>query len=68
MSYALYRAGANVSSWEPLYRKAVSHLDDRLNSADLAFLLDLTYALEEAPSPSLPSHNIKKLERARPPT
>jgi hypothetical protein len=45
MSYALYRAGEKASVWEPLYRQAVKTLDERLNSADLAFLLDLTFVV-----------------------
>jgi hypothetical protein len=47
MSYALHRAGEGASLWEPLYREAIKTLDDRLNSTDLAFLLDLTYEAGE---------------------
>jgi hypothetical protein len=68
MSYALYRAGENVSLWEPLYRKAIALLDDKLNSAELAFLLDLTYVLGDATSPQPSPTMVVKLEEARPPT
>lgn len=62
MSYALYRAGEATEWWLPLYIKALIEFDkirqelekqisrkpqDPLSSADLSFLVDLSYAAEE---------------------
>jgi hypothetical protein len=59
MSYALYRAGEARDVWLPLYIEAVNEFQKnserapqeksagRLSSADLSFLLDLSYAAEQ---------------------
>jgi hypothetical protein len=57
MGYALYRAGEKAGVWEPLYREAVKTLDNRLNSADLAFLLDLTFVVSDSLSPERSAHD-----------
>jgi hypothetical protein len=48
MSYAFCRSVKKTDLWVPLYHRASERIDEELNSADMAFLLDLTYLASQA--------------------
>ena len=47
MSYALCLGQQSTSLWLPLYYRSVENLTDDLNSADMSFLIALSYQCEE---------------------
>lgn len=50
MSYALCRSSQPVESWHSLYLQATENLDQNLNSADMSFLIELSYRADSAVS------------------
>jgi hypothetical protein len=47
LAYGVYRAGASKAEWVPLLDRALHRPNDPINSADMAFLLDMTYLAVE---------------------
>ncbi len=47
LAYGIYRSGADKTEWVPLLDRAIHKPGDAINSADMAFLLDMTYFAAE---------------------
>lgn len=47
LAYGIYRAGGSKSAWVPLLNRALHRPKEAINSADMAFLLDMTYLATE---------------------
>jgi hypothetical protein len=48
MAYAFFRSEEDTSTWLPLFKAAVEKPDDKFNSSDMAFIVDLSFVIDVA--------------------